>query len=69
MERLNDTEALVRQGINRPQLVTAGEGTKYFSEGEDASAAASGSQPGRFQRNVGAGSGSLAEAKQFLDGE
>ena len=67
--RLNDTEALVRQGTRAPQLETAAEGVKVTSWHDDASAATCGHQPGRFQRTTGAGNSSLAEAVNCVKGE
>lgn len=76
MARLNDTEALVRQGIRAPQLRTAGEqyiwnpsGEQRFSSNEDAAAAVSGPQPGKFRRETGAGISTLAAGVACAKGE
>lgn len=68
MERLNDTEALVRQGIRSPQLKTASGGTRTFGD-DDAAGAVSGPQPGRFQRETGAGNEHLTDAIAFAGKE
>ncbi len=69
MARLNDTEALVRQGVRKPGLCTAGGGDQYYSENEDATASTSGPQPGKFRRETGAGDSSLAGACATACGE
>lgn len=60
MSRINDTEALVRQGIRRAELVTADESSHPALGSADR--AVQGSHPGRFRRETGAGQESLASA-------
>jgi hypothetical protein len=65
MGRLNDTEALVRQGINRPGCQPAPFGGNLAVE-RGADNTVQGPQPGRFRRETGAGPEGLAGAKAEL---
>lgn len=58
--RLNDTEALVRQGLRPAELCTADEPAKPAHGSADR--AVSGPSPGRFRRETGAGAEGLASA-------
>ena len=60
MTRLSDTEALVRQGIQKPGFQTSDEYRHPASDSADY--AVSGPQPGKFQRQTGAGTETLAAA-------
>lgn len=65
MARLNDIEALVRQGIKPAEFKTADE-SAHPAHGS-ADRAVAGPRPGRFRREVGAGSESLSEATTIAE--
>ena len=65
-KRLNDTEALVKAGINRPGCQPAPFGGNLAIE-RGADNAVQGPQPGRFQRETGAGPEGLAGACKELN--
>lgn len=65
MARLNDTEALVRQGIKSAEFITADEPAHPALGSADR--AVSGHRPGRFRRETGAGSESLSTAMKTAE--
>ena len=64
MSRLNDTEALVRQGLRPAELCTADEGPKAALGSADRAVAGVSS---RFKRETGAGHESLASAVSIAE--
>lgn len=61
-KRLSDTEALVREGINRPGARVAPFGGNSCHELGADNAVASGRNPGHFRRETGTGAEGLREA-------
>ncbi len=60
VSRLNDTEALVRQGLRQAELCTADEPPKPAAGSADR--AISGPGTGRYRKETGAGNESLSRA-------
>lgn len=65
--RLSDTEALVRQGIRPAEFITADEAPHPALGSADRDV--QGSRPGRFRRETGAGTESLALGVKTVCGE
>lgn len=65
-KRLNDTEALVKAGINRPGPKIAPFGGNLAVE-RGADNTVQGPQPGRFQRETNAGAEKLSSACKELN--
>ena len=65
-KHLSDTAALSRQKINAPRAKLASDS---WSAPDPADGAVSGSSPGQFRRETGAGSPNLAEACKIACGE